>query len=35
MLEKLNEQYDNDPFETGKRFERSWEPERSDDAFEH
>ena len=34
MLEKFNEEYDTDPFETGRRFERGWEPERGDDEWE-
>jgi len=34
LTEEYNVQHDNDPFETGRRFERDWTPERGDD-FEH
>ena len=34
MLDRLNSEYDNDPFETGRRFERDSEPERSDADWE-
>lgn len=31
-LERLNKEYENDPFETGRRFEREMEPERLDEG---